>query len=218
MQSKWSFKLLLFFLCFGGEFFAQLEDTMPIRTQDLGEVVADKDYFKKYQRALRRVRRVYPLALYAAKELKTLEEEQNELKSGRKKKRLAKDLNKELKEDFQFVIRDLYIEEGKLLMKLIHRETGKTVWEIISGNRGKVRANMQGGMGKLWGQDLDIRYEPKGEDQIVEQVIQDIWNKRVYADLSVRKMDKTTYKKRQKEYRSRRKAARKKNRKKKEEK
>lgn len=180
---------------------AQVADSTKIKQQEIPEIRAEKDYNKKYRTALRRVRRVYPLALYAAQQIKELDNELAQVDSRRKKKKIAKVANKELKTDFQYVVRDLYIEEGKLLMKLIHRETGMTVAQIIKKYRGGFRSELQDNLGKIWEQDLDAKYDPKGEDWIVERVILDIQANTVPFEPEAKKLTKEEFKDKQKQYR-----------------
>eukprot|EP01041_Mallomonas_annulata_P034759 gene34760-57593_t len=89
----------------------QVKDTSNIKIQYLEEVKIDKDFERKYRQALRRIRKVYPLALYAAKKIQEMDAEIEQAESKRKKKKVAKEENKQLKDDFYFVIRDMYIEE-----------------------------------------------------------------------------------------------------------
>jgi hypothetical protein len=86
-----------------------------------------------------------------------------------------KDSYKNLKENFKYFILDLYTSEGEMLMKLIHRETGMTVYDISSKYRGKKNAEMFNMMAKIWDQNLHVKFDPTyGNDKVAEQVIQDI--------------------------------------------
>ena len=76
------------------------------------------------------------------------------MNSKREKKKVTKKFHKEIKTEYLFVIKDLYIEEGKLLMKLIHRETGMTVEDIISKYKNRFMSEFDDQLGKLWDQDL----------------------------------------------------------------
>lgn len=187
------------------------QDTMKVL--QMPEVHVDKDYASKYKRILRRVKKVYPLALYAAKKLKEIDAEIAEAPSKRKQKKIAKNEHKDLKEDFYYVIKDLYIEEGKLLMKLIHRETGLTVSDIIKKYRGNLKAEVSESLGKIWEQNLDVKYDPSGEDWIIEQVIQDVLSYRVIIDFEPHLLTRTEFKESKKEYRQSRRELRRENRK-----
>lgn len=195
--------------------FAQVEDSVPLKYRNLEEVKIYKDYYKRYKTSLRRIRKVYPLALFAAEKLREIDKDLEQIDSKRKKKKVAKHEQKELREDFYYVIRDLYIEEGKMLMKLIHRETGMTVKEILEKYRGNFNAEFNETMGKIWEQELDVKYDPKGEDWVTEQVIRDILAEEVKIDFTPKILSKEEYKLEKKEYKKLSKKARKERREKK---
>lgn len=209
MNLQFILKLFLFLSTF---IFVELvisQENRSEKVKQLKEIVLRKDFNSLYDKQLRRVRRVYPLALEAAKMIENLEEELESLDSKREKKKVTKKFHKEIKTEYLFVIKDLYIEEGKLLMKLIHRETGMTVQEIISKYKNKFSSEFYDQIGKLWDQDLDAIYDPQGEDIITEIVLMDIKNKVVAFDPSPRRMSKEEYKEEMKEYRVNKRAARK---------
>lgn len=92
----------------------------------------------------------------------------------RKQNRYLKDSYQDLKDEFKYVFYELYTSEGVMLMKLVHRETGLTVYEIAEAYRGKQHAEIFEVMGKIWDQDIKIQYDPNGADKIAEHVIHDI--------------------------------------------
>lgn len=178
------------------------------KEKELEEAIIDPDFQNKYNATLRRMRRVYPLALEAARLVHELDKEIDQVDSKRKKRIITKTYSKEIKEDYLYAIKDLYIEEGILLMKLIHRETGKTVTEIIASYRGKVRSEFYDQLGKIWKQDLDATFDPKKE-WITEIIIKQIYNNEITFDFTLKKPTKEEYKKSMKIYRADKRAARK---------
>jgi hypothetical protein len=162
--------------------------------------IYSKDYMKQYNRYKRMIVKVYPYALYASDVLYQLESDSEELTRKRKKKKFYKQAYKDLKEDFKFVFMDLYTSEGRMLMKLVHRETGMTVYEIANKYRGKKSATVFNAMGKIWDQDVKIKFDPGGEDKIAEHVIQDIESGIVKFDHSVVRVDKEQYQLNKKEH------------------
>ena len=194
------------------ELFGQTEDTL--KQQELTEVKIDRNFSSKYNRRLSQLRRTYPMALYAKKMIEQYEADLKAIEKRRKQKQYGKSAHKELKETFSFNIKDLYVDEGDLLLRLIHRETGMTVSEIIKKYRGPTQKGLYSSMAKLWGHNLSSTYDAEGEDWITEVVIQDILSGKVNFDLSLNKMHKTAYKESMKSYKANRKAYRKKNRKK----
>lgn len=178
------------------------DDLAVIKEQQIKEMKVDRLFHKKYKTQLRKLRRTYPMALKAKELIDKYEADLADLEKKRKKKKYSKKAHKKLKEEFTYNIRDLYTGEGKLLMKLVHRETGMTVNEIIKNYRGEFQSSLYKGMAFLWGQDLNEKYDPQGEDWITEIVIEDINSGKITFDKSMLKMDRKAYKKSMKEYRN----------------
>ena len=176
--------------------------------KELDEAVIDPDFQNKYNATLRRMRRVYPLALEAARIVKELDVELEQVDSKRKKRKITKVYSKELKESYLYAIKDLYIEEGVLLMKLVHRETNKTVTEIIASYRGKIKSEFYDQIGRIWKQDLDAKYDAKKE-WITEMIIRQINSNEISFDFTLKKPSKEEYKNAMKVYRADKKIARK---------
>ncbi len=176
--------------------------------KELDEAIIDPDFQNKYNATLRRMRRVYPLALEAARIVKELDAELAQVESKRKKRKITKVYSKELKESYLYAIKDLYIEEGVLLMKLVHRETNKTVAEIIASYRGKIKSEFYDQVGRIWKQDLDATYDVKKE-WITEMIIRQINSNEISFDFALKKPSKEDYKNAMKVYRADKRIARK---------
>lgn len=209
MNLQYILILVLFLLATLYSSFGLSQEIRDEKVKHFKEIVLRKDFKSLYEKQLRRVRRVYPLALEAAKMIENLDEELDDQESKRGKRKITKKYNKEIKSEYLFVIKDLYIEEGKLLMKLIYRETGLTVEEIISKYKSRFSSKMYNQLGKIWDQNLDVKYDPQGEDIITEIVIMDIKNNVVTFDPTPRHLSKEEYKEEIKEYRVNKRAARK---------
>lgn len=199
--------LILFFLVHGVVVHAQKMDSIPTKTgvQEIQEVSTDRNYMARYNRELERVRKIYPYALHAKALLLDFDKDLAEIEKKRLQKKYNKKAHQILKDDYNYLIRDLYTSEGILLMKLIHRETEMTVAEIIQKYRGKFRSDFYEQMGKIWDQDLDIHYDPKGADQLTERIIKDIENNTVAFQNEAKIITKEEFKINQKEYKARKK-------------
>jgi hypothetical protein len=153
-----------------------------------------KDYMRKYKRYKRLILKVYPYALYASDMLYQLEADSEEIGRKRKKKKFYKSAYKDLKGDFKYVFLELFTSEGRMLMKLVHRETGMTVHDIASKYKGGRSATVFNIMGKIWDQDVKIKWQADGEDVIGEHVIQDIESGKIVFNEKVVRVDKDQYK------------------------
>ena len=176
--------------------------------KELDEAVIDPDFQNKYSTTLRRMRRVYPLALEAARIVDELDAELAQVDSKRKKRKITKVYSKNLKENYLYAIKDLYIEDGILLMQLVHRDTHKTVAQIIASYRGKIKSEFYDQVGRIWKQDLDATYDPKKE-WITELIIRQITSNEISFDFTLKKTTREEYKKEMKVYRADKRIARK---------
>lgn len=134
----------------------------------------DKVKDKQFRRLRYHVKKVYPYALIASKKLEYYNTELLKVKSKKKRRKLLKMREKELKEEFTDVIKKMSQTSGRVLVKLIDRETGESSYEIIKEMRGGFKAFVYQGVGKLYGADLKVRYNPKEneEDEMIERIVQ----------------------------------------------
>jgi hypothetical protein len=173
-------KLIILFvvLVFSVTGFSQVTSTDPDSLKQYeGPVIMvyTKEYLSLYNRMKKMVVKVYPYALHAADIIDEINMNSASIERRRKLNAYYKDSYKNLKENFKYFILDLYTSEGEMLMKLIHRETGMTVYDISSKYRGKKNAEMFNMMAKIWDQNLHVKFDPTyGNDKVAEQVIQDI--------------------------------------------
>lgn len=191
----------LIFLVFSLPNIYSQEEDSNIVYKDLDEFVFNRNFMSQYERELNRVRKIYPMALKAKAIMDEYEEELSKFEKKREAKRYSKKMNKFLKEEFTYSIRDLYVSEGRLLMQLIHRETGKTVDQIITEYSGSGQAFIYRSMAKIFDQDLTIKYNSQKENYYTEIVISDILYGNVEFNPEMDKMTKESFKESQRQYR-----------------
>ncbi|MBI3135528.1 MAG: DUF4294 domain-containing protein [Bacteroidetes bacterium] len=168
-------------------------DSMP-EYSSAPVAVYTKDYMRQYNMLKRTIVKVYPYALYAADILDQITNNVAAIEKRRKQNQYLKDSYQNLKDEFKYVFYELYTSEGIMLMKLVHRETGLTVYQIAEAYRGKKNAEIFEMMGKLWDQDIKIQFDPLGTDKIAEHVIRDIQSGVVPFNNEVIILDKQEYK------------------------
>lgn len=126
---------------------------------------------KNYERMVRAVKKVYPLALEAAKRMENLDEELAKYDKRRDRRAYTKAIEEALKEEISPVLWKMTRYEGKILLKLIDRETNHTVFGIIKDFRSGFTAGFYQTLAKLFGNDLKLEYDPDGEDEMLEQIV-----------------------------------------------
>ena len=98
----------------------------------------------------RRVLKVYPYAVLAKEKLNSIQLGLDTIPKRRHKKRYTKDFAKWVKEEYTDRLKNLTMSEGKILVKLIYRETKTTSYEIVKSYRGRFNAFFWQTMAKLW--------------------------------------------------------------------
>ncbi|HEY0298100.1 MAG TPA: DUF4294 domain-containing protein [Arachidicoccus sp.] len=114
----------------------------------------------------------YPYAKTASYIINQINRELIGVTDKRKRKAIIKSHEKELRSQFTDKLKNLSIYQGKVLMKLIYRETGSSCYEIIDEYKGDFSAVVYQGVAKIFGSSLKQTYDPKGEDHSIEILVQ----------------------------------------------
>ncbi len=126
---------------------------------------------KKFWRYVYKVKKVYPYAKRANELIKKYEPEYLALDKHRDKRRLIKKVEKELMGQYENELKKLTISEGKILIKLIDRETSKTSYTLIKEFKGGFSAFFWQSIARLFGNSLKSEYDPLGEDRPIEEIV-----------------------------------------------
>ena len=121
----------------------------------------------------RRVLKVYPYAMVAKTKLDEIKLALDTIPKRRRKKRYTKKVTKWVKEEYTDRLKNLTMNEGKILVKLIYRETNTTSYEIVRSYRGSFNAFFWQIMAKLWDNNLRTEYDPVNikEDMLIEHIL-----------------------------------------------
>lgn len=126
---------------------------------------------KEHERMVRAVKKVYPLAKDAARRLENLDAELEALELKRDRKAYTKALEDALTAEITPMLWKMTRYEGKILLKLIDRETNITVFGIIKELRSGFTAGFYQALARLFGNNLKLEYDPEGEDAVLEQIV-----------------------------------------------
>ena len=146
-------------------------DTIPLIHILPVRKYARKPDMRRYQRLIRQVKKCYPLAKQARLEMERMERELLAVKDKKEQEKLAKELQKQLIKQYTPVILKMTISEGKVLLKLIDRETELTAYQIIKDFRGGFVAGFWQMFAKMFGNNLKLDYQPEKRDKLLEQIV-----------------------------------------------
>lgn len=124
----------------------------------------------------RNVVKVYPYARVTARLLAEYQHDLDRIDSEHDKDLYMKLAEAELRAEFEEEVKDLTITQGRVLIKLIDRETGHTSYDLVKELKGGFQAWLWQGVAKLFGNDLKDDYDPEGDDALIESVVRRIEN------------------------------------------
>jgi hypothetical protein len=156
-------------------------DSIPVTEIELDEVLMlpnlsfkDRDARIRYVILRRKTLKAYPYAKLAAERLEALQERLETLTKKREKKKYAKVIQKYIEDEFSAELKKLTKTEGQILVKLIHRQTGKTAFELIKELRSGWKAFWYNNTASLFDISLKREFVPIDveEDYLIEDILQ----------------------------------------------
>lgn len=129
---------------------------------------------RRYLILRRKTIKVYPYAKLASERLTSLTERLEKLEKKRDKKRYAKKIQRYIEDEFSAELKQLTRTEGQILIKLIHRQTGRTTFELIKELRSGWRAFWFNNTASLFDISLKSEFDPynEKEDYLIEDILQ----------------------------------------------
>lgn len=131
----------------------------------------DYDFIRKNYRTIYNLKKVYVYAKRAKTIIEEINKQLGGAQSDKEKKELIKKMEKELFTMFEKEVTNLSITQGRLLIKLIYRETGKSTYDIIKEYKGALPAAFWQGVARLFKHNLKSEYDSTGEDALLEKII-----------------------------------------------
>ena len=146
-----------------------LDEVLFVPKPTLNDYQARRHYYN----LTKKVRRVYPYVREAAIRMDSVNMQLEGIEKRRKRRKYTKSYQKYLEERFEPELRKLTRSEGQILSKLIYRETGVTVYDIIKTYRNGFSARLWSMT--AWWYDIDLRrpYDPinDAEDKLIENIL-----------------------------------------------
>lgn len=126
---------------------------------------------RRIEKLIYNVKKVYPYARLAGIKLREYNTLLLDATSDKERKKIMKKAEDEINEQFGPELRDLTFTQGKILIKLIDRETTATSYTLLKDLRGGFTAFFYQGFARIWGYNLKTKYDPSGEDDLIETIV-----------------------------------------------
>jgi hypothetical protein len=154
-------------------------DTMTYREMEPVFVFANmtpeqQAAFRKWTRLRNAVYVTYPYALQAGYIINEINGQLDRMPESKKRKAYIKSKEAELKKKFADPLTNLSVYQGKVLMKLINRETNNNCYELIKEYKGGISARFWQTIAWVFGSSLKQHYDPKGSDAEMEKIVKEV--------------------------------------------
>jgi len=126
---------------------------------------------KRLIRLIRNIKKVYPYAKLAGIKLRQYDKMLQNAKNDRERKKLMRQVEKEINSEYGPDLKKLTFSQGKILIKLIDRETGATSYNLVKELRGNFTAFFYQAFARIWGYNLKSTYDPEGDDKQIETIV-----------------------------------------------
>lgn len=138
-------------------------------------------HYRRYNQRMERleynVRKVYPYAQIAAAKINEIEKRLAKTNRESEKKKIIKEEYSSLMKTFKAPLMKLSVTQGRILVRLIYRETSASSFSHIREYKGGVNAYFWQSIALLFGNNLKADYDPYGADAEIEAIVQKILKK-----------------------------------------
>lgn len=150
-----------------------LNDTIELPEILISKEKLDPESQKQFLILQNRVYKTYPYAKLAADRLTALNNGMTRLKTNREKKKYFKIVEDYLNNEFEDRLKKLSRKQGQILVKLIHRQTGKTTYELIRTLKSGFKAFVSNTTASMFNISLKKEYQPYevNEDYAIETIL-----------------------------------------------
>ena len=136
----------------------------PLKFKNLYEEI-------EYNRLVRNVKKVYPISKEIHRAIIETYEYLQTLPNEKARQKHIKRVEKGLKEQYTAQMKKLSFAQGKLLIKLVDRQSNQTSYELVKAFMGPFKAGFYQTFASLFGASLKKEYDPLGEDKLTERIV-----------------------------------------------
>ncbi|MBN9295960.1 MAG: DUF4294 domain-containing protein [Filimonas sp.] len=154
-------------------------DTIPCSFLPTFEIIAHltakwRQYHAEWTRLRNAVYVTYPYAIAASRTMNEINARLVNVTDKKQRKAIIRSREKDLKKQFGDKLTQLSVYQGKVLMKLIYRQTGNNCYEIIDEYKGSFNAAFWQTVALIFGSNLKQNYDPNGQDMAMEAIVKDV--------------------------------------------
>ena len=126
---------------------------------------------RQYRRLIYNVKKVYPYAKLAGEKFGEVTSHMQTLKPGKEQREYIKQVEEDILKQYEEDLKNLTITQGRILIKLVDRETNKTSYEVVKELRGSFQAAFWQAIARIFGSNLKTEFDAEGEDKMLNEIM-----------------------------------------------
>lgn len=148
-------------------FITELEQAV---IQPVKRKAATRD-LRQYRRYIYNVKKVYPYAKLAGVKFAEVSAKLQTLEKGKDQREFIRQVEEELLKQYEEELKNLTITQGRILIKLIDRETSLTSFDVVKELRGSFQAAFWQAIARIFGSNLKTEFDAEGEDKLLNEIM-----------------------------------------------
>jgi len=141
------------------------------KSSDYQTLEEEMKFYRSNYRTIYNLKKIYPYVVQTKSLVDNMNAKLATMTDKGERKKLIKTTEKALFQQFEKDIRNMSTSQGKLLLKLIARETNQSGYDLIKTYKGTLPATFWYGVGLLFHEDLKMKYDSLAADSALEKVV-----------------------------------------------
>lgn len=151
-------------------------DTIPNAVIQSVTVLSPRKYkskrdYRQHQRLIRNLKAAYPYAQIAKNTMSEMENHFQTLNTKKERDAYIKEVEKKMRTDFESQLVKLTVTQGRILIKLIDRELGRSSYDLVKDLKGGTSAVFWQTVARIFGSNLKAKFDSEGEDKMLNELI-----------------------------------------------
>lgn len=128
----------------------------------------------EYNKLVRDVKKTLPYAKQVSQSIIETYEFMETLPNDKARQKHLEEAQKYIMKEYKPKMKKLTRNQGKILVKLVDRETDSSAYDIVKALVGSFKATVYNTFAGLFGNSLKTQYEPQGRDKMIERIVLEI--------------------------------------------
>lgn len=142
----------------------------PVAIYSPRKFKSKRDY-REYQRLIRNLKAAYPYSQVAKSKVLEMNAHFKTLSTKRERDAYVREVEKQMRQEFESQLVRLTITQGRILIKLIDRELGRSSYDLVKELKGGTSAVFWQTVARIFGSNLKAKFDPEGEDRLLNELV-----------------------------------------------